>query len=780
MNWLPRKWKSKFIRMFIVAWLALLLYLYFTLSSGDILGRKSAHQQSIIARLMQAYPFNDSKYVYRPLDDIKFPKYQTLSFYHLPKRHCGLMFTEVTSANRDTAYPLAPDFTFHLQYSRTNVVLYEDYGPGCVHRVFLFPVLPTHADLLYKMTASDLRNSFISFVIDGTEFKYGLEQFMLGEKWPFLNPFNTRHRYLASGMGSYMSLCYSHSMKISYIPSDPLPNNLFQLTINCSRHDLYCPVHIYSSVSRIKFPTGAKVESFASDEYTYKATAELIATMLNEPEHHQPVAVHDNCHLQCVKVCRGCRRIVFSQRRSGVVSSVLMRVYDLGTGKLRSNWNDILFSASFDGRHQMIDHIMLGSLFGATASLNEFGAAALGKKKLKCEHHNTSLPLLSHEVTGYFSYPMPFWKSIELSLDGTDFLNAPLLVCYQVHVVPNFYSSLDTGYLHIEKSYFSDNVTGYRQLLSVTDSWGQVVGMMMEIDNLRPLQGTMLNERWAALQSDVVMFIDGVQAASVLGTGLEDYFSYAHGFNMAENTTYAFVGNYHASPLRKEPLTWHCYRLHIADPIYFSESIELIMEGTSEEYFQIKQPGISHQEYVKRQQEGKGCLSHLVIYYASGKSGLTLTDTLHLAASSSETEHELKIQSSFLQDKSPEFFLRNKRYLGACNKNETFDFRGRSFSAHGKITFTMKTVAHNKGVMLRRKFHSLPKVSWNELGRIWLDDTDLGIWFIPMGTLSEQYCIRQEDFTIGLQHTRNRTRLTFTIEPVTEWRDISYSLFSII
>ena len=70
-----------------------------------------------------------------------------------------------------------------------------------------------------------------------------------------------------------------------------------------------------------------------------------------------------------------------------------------------------------------------------------------------------------------------------------------------------------------------------------------------------------------------------VYSLSVLISGLEDYFSYAHGFALAENTTYAYVGNYHAAPQRKEPLTWHCYRHHVLDPVPFQSDVMFIMEG---------------------------------------------------------------------------------------------------------------------------------------------------------------------------------------------------------
>lgn len=57
------------------------------------------------------------KYV-DPISSMYLSRDGSLMFYHLPviRRSSVTQFTEITSANRDTSYPLAPDFTFHLDY----------------------------------------------------------------------------------------------------------------------------------------------------------------------------------------------------------------------------------------------------------------------------------------------------------------------------------------------------------------------------------------------------------------------------------------------------------------------------------------------------------------------------------------------------------------------------------------------------------------------------------------------------------------------------------------
>ena len=133
----------------------------------------------------------------------------------------------------------------------------------------------------------------------------------------------------------------------------------------------------------------------------------------------------------------------------------------------------------------------------------------------------------------------------------------------------------------------SGKVEGWRKVLDVDGGWGHIVSLSLEVDNLVPVHSLPLAFRWAALQADPVIHIDGSASATVLGSGLEDYFSYAHGFAGAENTTYAFVGvPYTAAqaPRITDPLTWHCYRQHVLDPIPFRSGVRFFWEGTASNF----------------------------------------------------------------------------------------------------------------------------------------------------------------------------------------------------
>ena len=78
-----------------------------------------------LAELMAPYSFDVSPSIVNPLELLLLPTEGMLSFYFLPQRRPLSLYTELTSANRDTSYPVAPDFTFHLEYHANDVLLYE-------------------------------------------------------------------------------------------------------------------------------------------------------------------------------------------------------------------------------------------------------------------------------------------------------------------------------------------------------------------------------------------------------------------------------------------------------------------------------------------------------------------------------------------------------------------------------------------------------------------------------------------------------------------------------
>ena len=665
--------RRRVLHVFLIVslvWICTLLYTYSVLdmSIGTLVGNllKRPVENERLHQLMSGDEFPDDEPV-DPLSKIVMSSENLLHFYHLPKRKRDVSYTEITSANRDTSYPLAPDFSFHVRYLPDRVVLYEDYGPGCIYRLYLFPVLPTSAQELHRLTSKDLYTMYLHINVDGKSFKFTLQQVMEGKVWPFLYPLNTRHPRPASGMGSYAPMCYQNSITVSYIHRGAFPDNLLNVNINCTMQDLPCPVHVYSAVSRHKYPYGTKVVSMAESSHERSNHKELLktaASLLSNVEHDGP-DYGQVCTLKCTEICRQCIRPLLLHWGDGVVSSIKIRVFETATGKIQPDWNQIYLTASFDHSLTPQIRVSLGTLFGASGSMNDFKGAAIGRRKKYCLYDDAYLDLPKTEMTGYLYLPMPFWQKAEISIEGAPSISTSYSVCYQVNVEQNHYAESKTGYLHAKQTHYSSDVGGYREVLSLQASWGHIVGLYMDVDNLKAVRDVPLAYRWAALQADAVLYIDGQQSASVMGTGLEDYFSYAHGFALAENTTYSFVGVYHSGPRQSEPLTWYCYRQHVLDPIPFHNSVHFVMEGTARERFFLPETPLSEDEFYRRRIRKESLLSHMVVYYAKpNKAGMTLIDNVILGDEDSESNHRFRMLRS--SSKYNDFHLPHKHYLGAC------------------------------------------------------------------------------------------------------------------
>ncbi len=74
-------------------------------------------------------------------------------------------------------------------------------------------------------------------------------------------------------------------------------------------------------------------------------------------------------------------------------------------------------------------------------------------------------------------------------------------------------------------------------------------------------------------EGDDMIFIDGEEEPSIIGTGTEDYFNHAWG--MQKNQFPFFGSILHESDFAGYQVS---YRFHIADPIYFDESIKVTIE----------------------------------------------------------------------------------------------------------------------------------------------------------------------------------------------------------
>ena len=148
--------------------------------------------------------------------------------------------------------------------------------------------------------------------------------------------------------------------------------------------------------------------------------------------------------------------------------------------------------------------VPLGWLFGVTGSLNDHMGAAAGHRDKTCKTnhksrvlHGVSLkviisciivkPSLYHDycrsfallklndVTGYFYFPMPYWSSARVSVRSAS--DEAQFACFQVTRIDNHYNRSHTAHLHAQASFYADDVSGWRRILQVENSWGHVVNI---------------------------------------------------------------------------------------------------------------------------------------------------------------------------------------------------------------------------------------------------------------------------------------------------------------
>ena len=321
----------------------------------------------------------------------------------------------------------------------------------------------------------------------------------------------------------------------------------------------------------------------------------------------------------------------------------------------------------------------------------------------------------------------------------------------------------------------------------MSGGWGHIVSLSVEVDNLTPVHDVPLAYRWAALQADPVIHIDGSTSATVLGSGLEDYFSYAHGFAGAENTTYSFVGVHHAgksSRGRSDPLTWHCYRQHVLDPIPFRSSVRFFMEGTGSKFSSPAEP-LDYQKHHLRLSAKLPSLAHVVLYYFHWSSASLSCDRISFGNTTSEQQHQFRLVhhgsasgNAFTLSDLP------RRFIGDTSRNRTFKFSGgRAFSAGDVFHFELSLPPSlSRLFRLRRTSYSAPR-HWNDHAEWSVNGIDQNIWFVPMGSLSEEYSLVHDDRILLRRHLMfgeldsNVIIARFKFQPLSQmWNDVSYEL----
>ncbi|ESN95955.1 hypothetical protein HELRODRAFT_193453 [Helobdella robusta] len=739
------------------------------------------------------------KFVVRMMadDQVRLPKVSNFihgygSFYHfyrIPRRFKKAFYSEMTSANPDTAHPLAPDFSFHLTYDKNKVKIFHDTNCGCIYRIYMLPPFSSYLNKVDLLKPQDLKNLFLEITLDDVTTIYSLTEILEGEKGPFLSPVSSKNSKPLSGIGSYTPFCYAKSASIHYVDDNEYPTNLLNLTVSCVANELKCPIKQYTAVSYMKSSCLPDEQStFSQLNKENFANLDYLVEYFKYPENYGP---HDDdgCNLVCEDFSRKNKIIKLIERwnRSAVVVSIvltelLMNDDDEINERYFEDWNDIFLSVTVDGSSEPQIYISLGVVFVTKGFKTEFISAPYGRSYRGCNYLINLNSTLTWDVlqVGYFFLPIPYWHDIKINLEyRNEDIRKKKKICYQVLENENFYDEKQTGHLYGHNVFHSGETERWREVLSVAGGWGHLVSLAVEINNLKPILDAPLIERWAALQADPVIYIDGFKSPRVRGTGLEDYFSFSHGFAGAENTSFAFVGvPYGFENKETTGKSWSCYRHHIFDPVLFDDSIEFIMEGTHEDEYYKEARKLTFTEYKSLEASLQTSFVYTPFYYFKKHSKnvqYKYCDDVIFCEDESLASHSFKSSTTPIL-----FRFDSLKYLGDSKHNfEEKNVCGFSFKNLTNIKFQLivPSTTDSKLVFTRKYYSKL--YQWNDKCLVNYNGYTFE-WLFSIGPTNSDYSLREDSIILPILDSGKTTNeFNFQLTVLSDWNDISYTLCSI-
>jgi len=262
-----------------------------------------------------------------------------------------------------------------------------------------------------------------------------------------------------------------------------------------------------------------------------------------------------------ITIERGARAVLMDARGAGVIRHIWVTIACGDEYHLRK----ILLRMYWDGEEMPSVEVPIGDFFGV--------GHAVAK-------HYVSLPLTMTCDRGFNSYfPMPFSDGARIEVENQ--CEVPVGAFYY-NIDYEEHERVEEELLRFHAQWRRENpakgvpetvsrgvnLTGDENYVILeAEGRGNYVGCAMSVHGLKP--------GWWG-EGDEMVFIDGEKwPPSIHGTGTEDYFNAAWGFNRE------FYGPFHGFPLKgNEDWTGKhsMYRFHVEDPIAFEKSIRVTIE----------------------------------------------------------------------------------------------------------------------------------------------------------------------------------------------------------
>lgn len=346
-------------------------------------------------------------------------------------------------------------------------------------------------------------------------------------------------------------------------------------------------------------------------------------------------------------------------------------------------------------------------------------------------------------VRGHCYFPMPYWKSFEISLVGP---RDGQVVNFELALSKDVYPKSKTGYF----------CTTYRRgQTEYSRDWlfGQAYGRGWFLGVTQSMQ---YDRYW---EGDERFYVDDSGSPAFNGTGSEDYHLCCYWPNL--HFTLPFGGS--VGNIREEApedalpnrIPSSYYRFHLEAPIPFHRSLRAYIEHGPDSDVVSQYRSVS-------------------FFYVAKGEGLIQTDMLDVGSPANEAAHGYHC--------SPE----SETVELAAEYEGTFDQVTRSDEGRihrgGPIEFTVAIESENNGVKLRRR---LDQKQGRHMAKVFVDGQLAGTWYFADHNEHKRWA--DDDFEIAPALTRDKDRLKIRIEPqpldgdqAGVYSDFRYRVFSYV
>eukprot|EP00002_Diphylleia_rotans_P041202 TRINITY_DN9972_c0_g2_i1.p1 TRINITY_DN9972_c0_g2~~TRINITY_DN9972_c0_g2_i1.p1 ORF type:complete len:720 (-),score=125.47 TRINITY_DN9972_c0_g2_i1:257-2416(-) len=507
-------------------------------------------------------------------------------FDRIPYRKIGFTTKQVSSYDPTGGNS---DFNHFIAYNESHLLLLDEFGPGCVSR--MYHIFTSMAD-----QAKGLKWWIVVEVDGRIVMREQIMKIGAGIFYPYVTPLAGQHD-ARSGFFNYVPMFFKERLRI-YIdsnhyefPANEDPNSYF------SQGYFYAfTLHKYSfDVSQSSTPTFLGKETDLSsmlDKFhlTFKeGKKQRISTL--------PV---DYKIKESQKISLG-ENILVDMAGSGAIIYLRIKL----NSQQPEHYEKIMLRAKWDHAEIPQVDVPFGIFFFTEDGQYESESYTNGHL---------------FDQGGYCLLPMPFWKHAQISLVSP--FSEEIDVEFELELTTLTYDQRRAGYFHA--TFHDENpYARYKDYPFFEDSgrWGHVVGLYFIMRRVeKPLESD-------PYEGDERFYIDGSKSPAIHGTGTEDYFNTGHFYFHTHEFCLPFHGNTYYNSTSRQRYNLHVYRLNINDFITYRDSIIMGIETVPGTW------GSSEQHYTS-----------LALHYSGTKSGLLQTDELDVGDSESETRHKYKCE----------------------------------------------------------------------------------------------------------------------------------------